>query len=368
MARKQTEVTELAVALGLLGYSSTEEIEELIKDEEKIRQLFQGTATATKLRNVVEELVQGAKLYRQTLNLLYLGFRLRQLPEYSCLFQTLQWTGGLQQAQTLSMPKDIVAGLIAISVKMTSNVVANPSPENLFHRLPAGKVEIARSKRDWFLEVAPSEYRQLYKVAKQILRGMDMPEDLETFLGWKREQRKQIGLSLSDNNLTPEQKRMWKAAYLPFVDKVSQRSAEIFMENYRKARRRGAVHEMILRKFFRLDACPYLFCGVDSKEGAFAFEVPDLTTWSRRYKLRKLEALADKRAQPAVRFVLTVEDRGTGNVVSLFYHSEIRWSHRRFVANPEAKLYKDVGWKDIPGLRQIEGWGVDDMKKLTPVW
>ena len=370
MARFQTVVTELSLALGLVGAVTKEDIRDLLKSEEEINSLFQGSVIPGEIQQVLVVLESSAnskyrKLYPVVVNLLHLGNKLRVVPRFSCLFsESVLWTGGQQQAQTMSMPKDLIAGLVPISVKTNSHVIANPSPENLFRKLPSGEIETARSV-DWYLQVARAEYQHLYQAVREILPQVRLPAKLEAFLSWKRKDRKAVGDLLTDKRLSPQQKKIWDAAYLPFIAKVSQESARLFSEAYGNVKKKSSLHEMIVRKFLRLDACPYLFCVADQREGVFAFEVQDITSWSHRYKLQRVESIAEERAQPATRFVLTIEDRQSKQRFTLRYHSEIRWSHGRFVSNPEAKLYKDVRWEEIPGLKKVMGWDAFVMKKLA---
>lgn len=373
MARAQTEITELSAALGLLGYNTLRSIRQLANNPQKVTEVFQNTISPARMSDLLSVLEKPRhKIRSHAVNLIKLGSKLRQSKRFPCIYESnhLRLTGGKQQTQTTSMPKDILVGIIPISVKANSNVVANPSPENLFRKLPAGEVETSRSKEDWFLVVAQEEYERLYKAARTIAAEHsslyeDLPDDLIAFLKWKRKERKSIGEILNLNKLPEELKKVWAEAYLPFVKKVSEESAKEFMHRYESSKKSPVVREMVLRKFLRLDACPYLLLGVDNKEGAFIFEVPDLTSWSQRYKLVEVKASAAKRQQPAVQFILVIEARRTGEKISLSFHSEVRWSHGKFVANPEAKLYKDIKWEEIPGYTKIIGWSNEEAKRIA---
>jgi eukaryotic-like serine/threonine-protein kinase len=54
-----------------------------------------------------------------------------------------------------------------------------------------------------------------------------------------------------------------------------------------------------------------------------------------------------------VMFHIILENKQTRESFELDFHDEIRWSHKRFSGSPEAKLYKDFYWSDVPFFRQI---------------
>src|SRR5690606_7168203 len=86
----------------------------------------------------------------------------------------------------------------------------------------------------------------------------------------------------------------------------------------------------------------------------FAIEVPDMTHLQRTWRVRRLVAIPDLEAgQSKVRFSFVMQNRSTGQEYDARFWAEIRWTHRKFVVNPEAKLYKDFKWTDIPFFTQL---------------
>ena len=65
-----------------------------------------------------------------------------------------------------------------------------------------------------------------------------------------------------------------------------------------------------------------------------------------------------------VTFKLRIDNKTTKETIIVNFHSEIRWSHRKFTGNPEAKLYKDFEWGLLPFLERIEQSPIEKMELI----
>jgi hypothetical protein len=136
---------------------------------------------------------------------------------------------------------------------------------------------------------------------------------------------------------------------------VSEQSAERFNQSLEQldSSMKNSVFESIMRLFFRLGDTEYVLCGLDNGQG-FSVVIPDLSTWKRNWKLKRAIALPDlTRGQSVVNFVLTIENKVTKTEMEVKFHTEIRWTHRKFKKNPESKLYKDFKWVELSFLEKI---------------
>ena len=74
--------------------------------------------------------------------------------------------------------------------------------------------------------------------------------------------------------------------------------------------------------------------------------------------MKQIVATPDRqvqREQPVVKLLLTLENKTSRKQEKIPFHVEIRWSHGGFGGNPEAKLYKEFAWLDLPFVTKILG-------------
>ena len=129
MASPKTEATELSVAFGMLGYSNP-----LDTTYREVQSNFQGTMSQEKYQTYIAEYPENG-LYQRMLNA---GARIRaEYPPFARLSE-IRWLGAERQAATVSTARDLQALNMPISIKAKSQVVANPSPYNLFIATPSG--------------------------------------------------------------------------------------------------------------------------------------------------------------------------------------------------------------------------------------
>lgn len=340
MATRKTEATELSVGFGILGVNPLDQ-------RTVIGSLFiDDSLPIQKWRDYQEEYARDEKLYSKFLKL---GFHLRELKFRNVT--ELAWTGPQQQAATASGAKDLFIPSLnmSISVKNDSNVVLNASPHNLFRGLPQGKAPASRAEH-WFLEKDSVGYQQLYKFARNLF-DRELPETASVFESQISKVERDTFQDFVTNKLVGQNKNQFEALYKEMCGNVAQNSATEFNEHLDNlpSNERSAVHESVMRQFFRMDTASYLLVGLDKRK-EFAVQIPDLTAWKRQWRVENVRAIPDLgRGQSVVKITVTTVDKNSRTVTCDFgFRVEIRWSHGKFCGNPEGKLYKNFAWTDVP--------------------
>lgn len=348
MPSLKTEGTELSFGFGILGIEDFLELDSIQLDE-----YFSSTLSHEKYRRFVQTFSKNEQLYRKMYTV---GFGVRAVYKHFNSVKSLHWTGPKQQASTISAAKDLIVANVPVSVKANSNVVQNASPYNLFEALPEGKVFASKSD-NWYLLMTPSEYQFLYDfIRNNIEESHYLPSDVTLFeQSFKRKDRKLIKDRIKNLSLT--KKEEFDRLYLQMCHEVAKRSATVFNEKLKlsvQSRSRKAVLEQLARFFFRLDSVEYVLGGIDRGK-AFAVVIPDLSNWNRNWTITQVVAEPElERKQSRVRFYVTVKAKN-GDTYTAEFHAEIRWSHGKFQGNPEAKLYKDFVWEELPFFESIYG-------------
>jgi hypothetical protein len=241
-----------------------------------------------------------------------------------------------------------------ISVKNDSNVVSNASPHNLFRSLPQGKAPASRAEH-WFIEKDFAGYQRLYKFARDLFHK-ELPPDANEFESQISRTERDEFQDFVTKELTGQDKKQFEALYTTMCGKVAQNSAIEFNEHLDNlpSNERSAVHETVMRQFFRIDTVPYLLVGLDKRKG-FAVQIPDLTTWKRHWRVESVKAIPDLgRGQSVVKITVTIVGKNSQTVTRDFgFRVEIRWSHGKFCGNPEGKLYKSFAWTGVPFFENL---------------
>ncbi|MEM4202683.1 MAG: hypothetical protein QXS54_01305 [Candidatus Methanomethylicaceae archaeon] len=341
----QVEVcSELAVAFGVLGVYPQE-----ITGEDRLRALFYGD------RPTWREFVGFRDVFgtRYDTNVLWnLGQRVTK-DWIGNPPKQVEWYGPSRQARTTSASRDLRLHGVnwSISVKYKSDVVSNSSPYNLFEAIASGFTK-AKGTPNWFEVQSPAHYERLVQCTVEIAvqRGIIPPRDAKVYLA---------NPSLLDrviDKIRDEYKHYCYSVYVAMCRDVAEKSAELFNRNLASVPRKSltGVHEGILRQFLRVNGERYLLVGIERDNTAYALEIPSIDDVRKTYKVEHITAVPDMaRKQSVVNFDLCVTNIETEDKVSLKYHAEIRWSHGPFCGNPEAKLYKEFGWSEVPFFKVI---------------
>ncbi len=250
----------------------------------------------------------------------------------------VEWKGPHKPPGYEQLPADLrVDHVFLISCKYGSNVLHNVSPASLFDRRLA---ERRVDNSDWYLEVAPEAYQELYASCRDQLGG-SLPARVEQLEAHHRA------------TLKREFKRTWPAPVAEvaraFAWSVASASAERWREALSNPRRR---HEMVWR-LLRLEAAPYFVLGADGHGTPIRYRTA--TPWDHkdRYQIRSFDVFPDAAGQPVVLWRIEVSDVDTGHHLVTEGHVEVRWSHGRFAGAPEAKVYLDTPHHDVAGYEPL---------------
>ena len=340
MANLRAASTEIPTGLGMLGYIDLDHAL-----ESKPRALHGVTAAAfTELQQAHRpglhaELFAAAWRNGQEFAASREGLRGRPV-------WRLEWKGPDRPPRYEQIPADLrVDHVYLISCKYGSNVLLNSSPANVFER---GVDPGSRGRdADWFATATPGPYAQLWSAVRAYLDAAGCS-----------------GLPIEVDHLTPAQRSAVKAA-LPkggawprelvdgwrwFALAASQTAADAWKRSLpTRAHREEATWRLL-----RLQAAPYFVLGASAKGARLAYRVG--TPWDLRqaFEFRGLTIGPRDAGQPVVDWSAQFVDRLTGEDRSVEGHVEVRWSHGRFGAPPEAKVYLDTPHHLVPGYVPVQ--------------
>jgi len=101
-------------------------------------------------------------------------------------------------------------------------------------------------------------------------------------------------------------------------------------------------------RLLRIGSAPYFVLG-SSPAGPLRLRIATPWDWRQEFRLVAFDVHAQLAGQPRVGWRALVHERHSGAERSVAGHIEIRWSHGRFGAPPEAKAYLDTAHVDVPG-------------------
>lgn len=259
----------------------------------------------------------------------------------------IEWTGPQRSPGDEVAPVDLrIDHVYLVSCKYLSRITMNASPAHLFERLLTGGQ--GRRGADWYRDIAPTEWRALWDASRRWLddnglaHGLaDDPSELD------RGTRRQVARLLRGDT------KAWPAElagrYRSLCEAVSERSAERW--NASLATATGAAEAMLWR-LLRIGSAPYFVLGNDSSGAApLRLRVASPWDWRQAFRFRRLHIEPLPRGQPMVAWRAVYTDAGVEREVQ--GHVEIRWSHGRFSGPPEAKVYLDTPFDEVPGYFPI---------------
>jgi hypothetical protein len=377
-------VTEVGTGLGMLGLDSIDEV--LAARPVAMRSLSpEDWDTLARLRSGG---AYDAEFHAAWENgRAFLGARegLRgRLPE------VVEWKGAIRAPGDEVAPVDLrVDHVYLISCKYLSSILFNASPAHVFDHLLVGAAARARreANADWYSEVAPDAYQDLYGVVRQAVRDLgegsgDTAAVLRSASMDRRGGADQAlpGLEPADGSgvapavayhsvaalaelptravdltavhrsalgkrLAPGWPPQAKAAYESLSEEVAIASAA----RWRAALSGGkAAAEAMLWRLLRMGATPYFVLGASATQ-TLRLRIATSWDWRQQYALGRLEIFAQSGGQPRVGWNATVKARSSGEVHTISGHVEVRWSHGRFGGPPEAKCYLDTPHHLVPG-------------------
>jgi hypothetical protein len=307
--------------------------------------------------------------------------------------EVVEWKGSVKAPGDEVAPVDLrVDHVYLVSCKYLSNILFNVSPSQVFDNLlVGGSTRRGRDAGlDWYAEVAPEPYQQLYALVRQAImsepsvegdatvpapprsghRGNPGPQALPGLelasgegpavaahstaaladlplqaVDLSQEQRTALGRRLSAG-WPPEA----KAAYEAMSEAVARASAA----RWRAALSGGrSAAEAMLWRLLRMGATPYFVLGSSTSQ-SLRLRIATTWDWRQLFTLQRLEIFAQSGGQPRVGWTATVRARSSSDVQEISGHVEVRWSHGRFGGFPEAKGYLDTAHHHVPGYFTLQ--------------
>ncbi|MGH9024496.1 MAG: hypothetical protein ACRDWD_00015 [Acidimicrobiia bacterium] len=327
MPALRTEITEIVTGLGMLGAPDVERAmascpPELANVGDDVWQRLQEAAGSRVHRQ------EFAAAFANGAAFLHAREALRDRRPL-----VVEWRGPRRQPDEDAVPADLyVDHVYLVSCKYLSRILANASPAKLFDGAGATRSE------DWYCDVAPVEYQQLYReVRLELGGGRDLPPHVVDLTPSHRSQLKRELAGATARGIT-------SAAYGALIEAVSRASAD----RWRRALARKRDRERMLWRLLRMTAAPYFVLGT-ADERALRIRVETPWEWRLNHDLRRFDVWAGEAGQPLVHWQAVVRDRSTRTDAAVDGHVEIRWSHGRFAQPPEAKVYLDTPHHRVPG-------------------
>ncbi len=336
MPRLISEITEITTGLGMLGYPGveaalTDRPPELIDlDDDVWARLYEAWAERRHEADFLGAFANGAAFLEA--NDALRGRRPVRI----------EWRGPHQSPGDEVVPADLrIDHVYLVSCKYLSKVMWNTAPGNLFDRSLIG-AHGKRGESDWFAAVAPAEHQRLYDL---VVRHHGPPEPGPSGALPMRARDLTAGQRRELRVLVP---RDWHPecaeAYRTMCRVVSVRSAERWREHLESAREQRSM----LWRLLRIGSAPYYVLG-SARGRSLRLRVASPWDWNRAVELRSFEIDGDGEGQARVAWRAEVRDRDTRAVAAIEGHVEVRWSHGRFSAPPEAKVYLDTPHHVVPG-------------------
>jgi hypothetical protein len=332
VADLRTTVTELTTGLGMLGLPSLDAalaarapamVSMSPAEWDRLAQVHEGGALAAEFAGAWEN--GRAFLHARD------GLRGRTP-------LTVEWKGSHRAPGDEVAPIDLrVDHVYLVSCKYLSRILINPSPAHLFDRLLRGGHGV-RSP-NWYHEVAPAQYQALYEAARAAVPGLGLPALAADLT---RTDAQALAPALAG--------RDWPVAdaavrYLELADAVSAASAA----RWRAALHTTAEREAMLWRLLRIGSTPYFVLGSGAGRAGLRLRVATAWDWRRHFELRSFDVAPEPGGQARVGWHAVVRRRDTATTTEVRGHVEVRWSHGRFAAPPEAKVYLDTPHAEVPG-------------------
>jgi hypothetical protein len=387
VADLRTTVTELGTALGMLGYDSVDDaicarppVMVSVSPEQWQR------LTAARQGGAHEAEFHAAFTNGRAFLEARFGLRGR-LPEM------IEWKGSQKAPGDEVVPADLrIDHVYLVSCKYLSKILLNTSPGQLFDHLLVGPG--GQRRPDWFSEVAAREYDDLYQQVRQAWRRGDLPvtrspseaelttsaqsarnglsgDALPGFVGTDTEGSTMGLSSLTSPSLVPlpadlgelvaaeraELSRLLAPGWPPEAvgpyqalnRAVAQASADRWLQALKAS---SGAKESMLWRLLRMHSAPYFVLGTSKKE-SLRLRVATPWDWRQKYRLVNFAVAPLSGGQALVGWQAVIEDRHNATRTTVDGHIEVRWSHGRFKAPPEAKVYLDTPHSFVPGYETL---------------
>lgn len=246
----------------------------------------------------------------------------------------VEWRGPSRPPGDDTVPADLrIDHVYLVSCKYLSSVLANAAPSRLFDHLLSERLA---PSADWYSEVAPDEHQQLYDEVRRDVGVGDLPSRVVDLTPEHRQALKR-GI---DGQLGTEA----TAAYGALAVAVGEASAARWRSHLGGKR----SQERMLWRLLRMAGAPYFVLG-SSRTASLRLRVMTPWDWRQAFELRRFDVWGGDAGQPRVEWRAVIRPRDGSTDRQVDGHVEVRWSHGRFGAPPEAKVYLDTPHPDVPG-------------------
>ncbi len=388
MADLRTTVTELGTALGMLGYDS-------VDDALRARPPVMVSVSPEQWESLIAAHQGGAyepefhAAFANGRAFLEARFGLRgRVPEM------VEWKGSQKAPGDEVMPADLrIDHVYLVSCKYLSKILLNTSPSQLFDHLLVGPS--GQRRPDWFAEVARAEYDNLYQHVRQAARRGELPvtrppsdtqsstssgpsaidrlngDVLPGIVGthtegsntWSSSPASPSAVELPAHLgelLTAERAELsrllasgWPPEAVGPYQALNRAVAQASAERWQRALKASSgAKESMLWRLLRMHSAPYFVLGTAKKE-SLRLRVATPWDWRQRYRLVNFSVAPLAGGQALVGWQAVVEDRHNATRTTIDGHIEVRWSHGRFKAPPEAKVYLDTPHSFVPGYEAL---------------
>jgi hypothetical protein len=330
----RTEITEITTGLAMLGYSSLSAA--LAARPPEMRGVDDGLWTRIEHRH--REGAHAAEFAAAWAN--GIAFSLADDGLRGRRPLTVEWKGPYRQPGYDLMPADLrIDHVYLVSCKYLSKILFNASPSFLFDRLLADR---KGGGLDWYLDVAPQAYLDLYREVRRALGGdVPLPENPKNLDPVARERLRRVLVGSWPGDAA--------GAYRAFSGDIANASAR----RWQRALEARNGHEEMLWRLLRLSGAPYFVLGASGR-GSLRLRIYTPWDWRNEFGLKAFDVWGDAAAgQPIVRWRAVVERHTHRDEVAVDGHVEIRWSHGRFGGHPEAKVYLDTAHEHVPGYAPL---------------
>jgi hypothetical protein len=247
----------------------------------------------------------------------------------------VEWKGAQRAPGDEVVPADLrIDHVFLVSCKYLSRILVNASPAHLFERLLKGGHGVRGP--DWYGAVAPEEYQGLYETACLELGASGLPREVAELTA--------DGRRLLRTELGTRWPRSCAEAYERLISRVAEGSAR----RWRLSLASHGEREAMFWRLLRIGSAPYFVLG-SSPAGPLRLRIATPWDWRQEFRLTEFDVAAEVAGQPRVGWKALVRERHKGVERVVAGHVEIRWSHGRFAAPPEAKVYLDSPHSEVPG-------------------
>ena len=334
MADLKTAITEIVTGLGMCGADDVESA--LVAPPAALRNV--DAATWQRLRDGWSAGIHRDLFVASFMNgraFLHAQDALRGRPPL-----VVEWKGPHRSIGDEAVPADLrVDHVYVVSCKYLSRIVVNASPEHLFDRLLKGG-HGQRTGIDWYEEVAPDEHAALYEEVRAAVT-IPLPDRVAELT---TQQRRDLGHSYERGSTWPGN---GDKHYAALVEQVAAASTQ----RWRAAI--GANREAMLWRLLRIGSAPYFVLGASAK-GFMRLRIATPWDWRSNFELRKFSIEPRPGGQPMIAWEAIVRRRSDGKEMPVHGYVEIRWSHRRFGAPPEAKVHLETPHSEVPGYFALD--------------